>query len=64
LTPNPRVHRRAEDSFEHAQSRAAIRRLAKFSFDFDNGNPEFVRPVAIENIHRGPAKRTGTITSS
>jgi AcrR family transcriptional regulator len=32
---------------------AAIRHLANFTFDFDNANPEFVRLVTIENIHRG-----------
>lgn len=32
---------------------AAIRRLAEFTFDFDQANPEFVRLVTIENIHRG-----------
>ena len=37
---------------------AAIRRLAAFTFDFDNANPEFVRLVLIENIHRGRHLRT------
>lgn len=32
---------------------AAIRKLAEFTFDFDHANPEFVRLVTIENIHRG-----------
>ncbi|WOH69471.1 TetR/AcrR family transcriptional regulator [Bradyrhizobium sp. BWA-3-5] len=32
---------------------AAIRRLAEFTFDFHHANPEFVRLVSIENIHRG-----------
>ena len=32
---------------------AAIRRLAEFTFDFDQANQEFVRLVTIENIHRG-----------
>jgi AcrR family transcriptional regulator len=32
--------------------RTAIRRLVEFTFDFDNANPEFVRMVTIENIHR------------
>jgi AcrR family transcriptional regulator len=32
---------------------AAIRRLAEFTFDFHQANPEFVRLVSIENIHRG-----------
>jgi len=29
----------------------AIRRLAEFTFDYDHANPDFVRLVAIENIH-------------
>jgi len=29
----------------------AIRRLTEFTFDYDHANPEFVRLVAIENIH-------------
>jgi len=32
---------------------AAIRRLAEFTFDFDQANPEYIRLVTIENIHRG-----------
>jgi AcrR family transcriptional regulator len=32
---------------------AAIRALARFTFDFDNADPQFVRLVMIENIHRG-----------
>lgn len=35
------------------EPQAAIRRLAEFTFDFHQANPEFVRLVAIENIHRG-----------
>jgi len=29
----------------------AIRRLAEFTFEYDHANPDFVRLVAIENIH-------------
>lgn len=29
----------------------AIRRLTEFTFDYDHANPDFVRLVAIENIH-------------
>jgi AcrR family transcriptional regulator len=29
----------------------AIRRLAEFTFDYDHANPDFVRLVAVENIH-------------
>jgi len=32
---------------------AAVRRLAEFTFDFHQANPEYVRLVTIENIHRG-----------
>ena len=32
---------------------AAIRRLAEFTFDFDQANPEYIRLVTIENVHRG-----------
>lgn len=32
---------------------AAIRKLAEFTFDFDQANPEYIRLVTIENIHRG-----------
>lgn len=31
---------------------AAIRRLTEFTFDYQSANPNFVRLVAIENIHR------------
>lgn len=47
--------RQAEESLhlETLAPQAAIRRLAEFTFDFHQANPEFVRLVAIENIHRG-----------
>lgn len=47
--------RLAEESLhlEMLEPEAAIRRLAEFTFDFHQANPEFVRLVAIENIHRG-----------
>lgn len=46
--------RLAEESLhlETLEPEAAIRRLAEFTFDFHQDNPEFVRLVAIENIHR------------
>lgn len=46
--------RQAEESLhlETHEPEAAIRRLAEFTFDFHQANPEFVRLVAIENIHR------------
>ena len=47
--------RQAEESLhlETLDPEPAIRRLAEFTFDFHQANPEFVRLVAIENIHRG-----------
>ncbi|TWI02608.1 TetR family transcriptional regulator [Bradyrhizobium daqingense] len=38
---------------EALEPEAAIRRLVEFTFDFHHANPEFVRLVSIENIHRG-----------
>ena len=38
---------------EALEPEAAIRRLAEFTFDFDQANPEYIRLVTIENIHRG-----------
>ena len=32
---------------------AAIRRLAELTFDHHEANPDFIRLVSIENIHRG-----------
>ena len=43
------------DAFQPEQ---AIRRLAEFTFDFDNAHPEFIRLVTIENFHRGRHIRT------
>ena len=31
----------------------AMRRLAEFTFDYQNANPDFVRLVMVENIHNG-----------
>jgi AcrR family transcriptional regulator len=31
----------------------ALRRLAEFTFDYQNANPDFVRIVMVENIHNG-----------
>jgi len=31
----------------------AIRRLIEFTFDYDEANPDFIRLITIENIHRG-----------
>jgi AcrR family transcriptional regulator len=38
------------DAFEPEQ---AIRKLAEFTFDFDNASPEFIRLVMVENFRRG-----------
>jgi AcrR family transcriptional regulator len=47
--------RQAEEDLhlETLEPEAAIRRLVEFTFDFHQANQEFVRLVAIENIHRG-----------
>lgn len=47
--------RRAEQALDllgHAPQ-DAIRRLVSFTFDFQEANPDFIRLVTIENIHRG-----------
>jgi AcrR family transcriptional regulator len=38
---------------DHLDPRAAIRRLAELTFDHHEANPDFIRLVSIENIHRG-----------
>jgi AcrR family transcriptional regulator len=38
---------------EHLDAVSAIRRLAEVTFDHHESNPEFIRLVSIENIHRG-----------
>jgi AcrR family transcriptional regulator len=37
---------------DHLAPAAAIRRLAELTFDHQESHPEFIRLVAIENIHR------------
>jgi AcrR family transcriptional regulator len=46
--------RRSEQSIdvEHLDPVSAIRRLAELTFDHHQADPEFVRLVSIENIHR------------
>jgi AcrR family transcriptional regulator len=46
--------RRVEQSIdvEHLDPVSAIRRLAELTFDHHQADPEFVRLVSIENIHR------------
>ena len=41
----------AELDLERMAPEAAIRRLTEFTFDYDHAHPDFVRLVAIENIH-------------
>jgi AcrR family transcriptional regulator len=36
---------------DHLAPEDALRRLTEFTFDYDHENPDFVRLVAIENIH-------------
>ena len=36
---------------DRMEPEAAIRRLVQFTFDYDHANPDFVRLVAVENIH-------------
>jgi AcrR family transcriptional regulator len=46
--------RRAEQTIEvdHLAPASAIRRLAELTFDHHESNPDFIRLVSIENIHR------------
>jgi len=36
---------------DQMEPEAASRRLVQFTFDYDHANPDFVRLVAVENIH-------------
>ena len=38
---------------DHLDPVAAVRRLAEITFDHHEANPDFIRLVSIENIHRG-----------
>ena len=38
---------------EHLEPEDALRRLTAFTFDYQNANPDFVRLVMNENIHKG-----------
>jgi hypothetical protein len=42
---------------EHLEPLAAIRRLAELTFDHDEAQPDFIRLVSIENIHRAEHMR-------
>lgn len=41
-----------EIDVDHLEPVAAIRRLAQLTFDHHEANPDFIRLVSIENIHR------------
>jgi AcrR family transcriptional regulator len=41
-----------EAEVDHLEPRAAIRRLAELTFDHHEANPDFIRLVSIENVHR------------
>jgi AcrR family transcriptional regulator len=47
---------------------SALRRLTEFTFDYDHDNPDFVRLVAVENIHHArhiaKSKRIRAINAS
>ena len=49
---------------EHLDPVAAIRRLAELTFDHHESNPDFIRLVSIENIHRAEhiAQSSGSTT--
>jgi hypothetical protein len=40
-------------NLDHLPPAEAIRRLAELTFDHHEANPDFIRLVSIENIHRG-----------
>jgi AcrR family transcriptional regulator len=42
-----------EVNVDHLDPVAAVRRLAEITFDHHEANPDFIRLVSIENIHRG-----------
>jgi AcrR family transcriptional regulator len=42
---------------------AALAKIVGFTFDYDNANPDFVRLVVIENIHRGRRMVQSTVIS-
>ncbi|OWJ68853.1 TetR family transcriptional regulator [Inquilinus limosus] len=42
----------AELHLEGLPPEEAMRRLAEFTFDYDEAHPDFIRLVSIENIHR------------
>lgn len=56
-----------EIDVEHLDPVSAIRRLAELTFDHHESNPNFIRLVSIENIHRAEhvarSPRLGTVNS-
>jgi AcrR family transcriptional regulator len=48
---------------DHLEPREAIRRLAGLTFDHHEANPDFIRLVSIENIHRAEHIATSSILS-
>lgn len=46
-------HLESELHVDELDPEAALARIVGFTFDYDNANPDFVRLVVIENIHRG-----------
>ena len=42
-----------EVNVDHLEPADAIRRIAEVTFDHHEANPDFIRLVSIENIHRG-----------
>lgn len=43
----------ADLDLENLDPISALRRLVGFTFDYENGNPDFIRLVMNENIHKG-----------
>lgn len=56
--------REAALGLEALDPEQAIRRLAEFTFDYDHANPEFVRLVAVENIHHAKHLRKSAVIRS
>lgn len=55
----------AELHLEDLPPDEAMRRLAEFTFDYDEAHPDFIRLVSIENIHRAEhLAHTGSIRST
>ncbi|HEX6978910.1 MAG TPA: TetR/AcrR family transcriptional regulator [Alphaproteobacteria bacterium] len=46
-------HIEGELQLDHLPPEDALRKLVGFTFDYENGHPEFIRLVMNENIHNG-----------